>query len=106
MKYVDPDGRSLLGNLCYVGAAFVLAARTTVSVMSGGTLAVFVEPAAVKASLALAATGVAINASELITNNVETKQISIPQVQAKGKGQKTPTTNVINLSRPIAKICA
>lgn len=92
VRYIDPDGRSLLGNLCYVGAALVLAAGTTVSVISGGTLAVFVEPAAVKASLALAATGVAINTSELITNNVESKQISIPQVQAKEKEQKTPTT--------------
>lgn len=81
VRYIDPDGRSLLGNLCYVGAALVLAAGTTVSVISGGTLAVFVEPAAVKASLALAAAGVAINTSELITNNVESKQISIPQIQ-------------------------
>nr|WP_318714699.1 RHS repeat-associated core domain-containing protein [uncultured Treponema sp.] len=92
VRYIDPDGRSLLGNLCYVGAALVLAAGTTVSVISGGTLAVFVEPAAVKASLALAATGVAINTSELIKNNVESKQISIPQVQAKEKEQNTPTT--------------
>ena len=82
----------------------VLAAGTTVSVVSGGTLAVFVEPAAVKASLALAATGVAINTSELITNNVETKQISIPQVQVKEKeGNKGPYSVKVQFQGPSIK---
>lgn len=91
VRYIDPDGRSLLGNLCYVAAGLTLAAGTTVSILSGGTLAVFVEPAAVKASLALAATGLALNTTEFVKNNIETKQISIPKIQTKEKEQKEPT---------------
>lgn len=95
MKYTDPDGRSLLGNLCYVGAFFVLAAGTTVSVMSGSTLAVFIEPAALEASLALTATGLAINASELKINNVENRAISIPQVKAVSKTKTTQPNQIV-----------
>lgn len=108
IRYIDPDGRFLLGKLsagaCFVGAALVLAAGTAIV----ATTAVIIAPAALKLSAELAGAGVLLaavdEASEYAGQKLKQRAQAVapapvpngPDDNNKEKNTKKTSTNQMN----------